>query len=188
MDGECILGDSYVAMATIGAALVTGVISVVNLTVSKEHKISELRQAWIEEVRKDVAALLSEQSHILNSFTCENNLGTVNYWDFYSKHIDSMKTINEIHHRIKMRLNPIEHEIIISLLDDLDRSIVNPNQLSDIAQMTYLFDELNSLSQDLLKKEWERVKDGEIGFKKLKRASLIVTMLALIATMYINYK
>jgi hypothetical protein len=48
-----------VAIATVVAALITGVIAIVNLTLSKEQKVSELRQAWIDGLRADLATFVS---------------------------------------------------------------------------------------------------------------------------------
>jgi hypothetical protein len=46
-------------IATVVAALITAVISFVNLTLSKEQKTSEFRQAWIDGLRGDLAIFFS---------------------------------------------------------------------------------------------------------------------------------
>src|SRR5688500_13734282 len=51
--------QSIVAIATIVAALITAALSYVNLTLTKEQKTSEFRQAWIEGLREDLAAFFA---------------------------------------------------------------------------------------------------------------------------------
>jgi hypothetical protein len=46
-------------IATVVAALITAIISFVNLTLSKEQKTSEFRQAWIDGLRGDLAIFFS---------------------------------------------------------------------------------------------------------------------------------
>ncbi|HAS8182883.1 hypothetical protein VVDAL79087_03869 [Vibrio vulnificus] len=164
--------------------MVSGLISVVNLTVSKEHKISELRQSWIEGLREDLSTLLSLHISVINAHTCEVLKGPVNYAKFYENHIGLMEKSTELYHRIKLRLNVKEHETLIALLDDLDVSIVDFRRLNDSEQMKYLIRQLNDLSQQLLKTEWERVKEGEPGFKKLKLFGFSLIFSSLIYALY----
>ncbi|MBN8084573.1 hypothetical protein [Vibrio vulnificus] len=180
-----ISGDSYVALATVGAAMVSGVISLVNLTVSKEHKISELRQLWIDGLRQDLSALLSLHISVVNSLTCELSKGPVHYAKFYENHITSLEKSTELYHRIKLRLNAKEHECLIALLDDFDISIVDFQRVQDSEQMRYLMRQLNDLSQQILKSEWERVKEGEPGFKRLKQLGFLLIAFSLIYTSYL---
>ena len=46
-------------VATVVAALIAALISFVNLTLSKEQKTSEFRQAWIDGLREELATLFS---------------------------------------------------------------------------------------------------------------------------------
>ena len=46
-------------IATVVAALITALIAYINLTLSKEQKTSEFRQAWIDGLRNDLAAFFS---------------------------------------------------------------------------------------------------------------------------------
>lgn len=181
-------GDSYVALATISAAFLSGLVSIVNLTIAKEHKISELRQAWIDSIRNDLANLIAMYVTVLNSFICDKSKknGNIDYVEFYEKHISSISSATELHHRIILRLNNTkEHEKIIAMLTDIEYSIVDLERLKNTNEMKYLFDELNNLSQILLKKEWERVKHGEPSFNKMKKFALT---LIFIPALYILYK
>ncbi|ASC58861.1 hypothetical protein FORC37_3167 [Vibrio vulnificus] len=45
--------------------------------------------------------------------------------------------------------------------------------------------QLNDLSQQILKSEWERVKEGEPGFKRLKQLGFLLIAFSLIYTSYL---
>ncbi|HKE96605.1 MAG TPA: hypothetical protein VKB34_20010, partial [Povalibacter sp.] len=51
--------QSIVAIATVVASLIAGVFSFVNLTLNKEQKTSEFRQAWIDALRADLSAFFA---------------------------------------------------------------------------------------------------------------------------------
>ena len=53
-----------IAVGAIGAALIAGVVSLLGLVISKEQKVSEFRQAWIDALRSDVASLISHVNAI----------------------------------------------------------------------------------------------------------------------------
>jgi hypothetical protein len=55
MQSEMPIGN-VAAIASIVAALITGAIAFINLTLSKEIKTSEFRQVWIDALRIDLAA------------------------------------------------------------------------------------------------------------------------------------
>jgi len=46
-----------VAVGAIGTSIIAAMVSLVGLTVSKEQKVSELRQPWIDALRDDLAGL-----------------------------------------------------------------------------------------------------------------------------------
>jgi hypothetical protein len=50
------LNDGF---ATVGTALLGAGIAIVGLVISKESKVSEFRQQWIDGLRADVASLVS---------------------------------------------------------------------------------------------------------------------------------
>ena len=52
------------AIGAITAALITGLVSFLGLIISKEQKVSEFRQAWIDSLRSELAALISHANAI----------------------------------------------------------------------------------------------------------------------------
>ncbi len=51
---------------TIIAAVIAAVISLLGLIISKENKVSEFRQAWIDSLREEVAAIITH-GHVVYS-------------------------------------------------------------------------------------------------------------------------
>jgi hypothetical protein len=52
------------AIGAIGASIVAATVSLTGLTVTKEQKISDLRQAWIDALRGELSELL-EHAHAI---------------------------------------------------------------------------------------------------------------------------
>jgi len=44
---------------TIVAAVIAAIISLLGLIISKENKVSEFRQAWIDSLREEIAAVIT---------------------------------------------------------------------------------------------------------------------------------
>jgi len=54
----------YMAIGPIIAAIIGAVVALVSLIISKESKLSEFRQAWIDSLRQEIADFLSNILHI----------------------------------------------------------------------------------------------------------------------------
>jgi len=52
------------AIGPIIAAIIGAVVALVSLIISKESKLSEFRQAWIDSLRQEIADFLSNILHI----------------------------------------------------------------------------------------------------------------------------
>jgi hypothetical protein len=66
------------------AAWIAGTVSLLNLLSTKEAEVSKFRQAWIDELRKDVAKLIAH-SHLIHSYlslsrTFPEGLDTEEFW------------------------------------------------------------------------------------------------------------
>lgn len=175
----------YIAFGTIIAALITGFWSFVNLVMAKDQKVSEFRQTWIDQLRNDI----SEYMGHLTSFMASWHSTKIVHKDAGNKFIQSeLKTIQQLgtlSNRILLRLNPDEHDNIIVLLEDIDRIISSPKALSNADKLVVVGDKLLKDSQTLLKKEWERVKTGEKGFRYTRNTSLGMIIIA--ALYAVNY-
>jgi hypothetical protein len=165
--------QSLTAIATVIAALIAAAMSFVNLTLNKEQKTSEFRQAWIDGLRQDLAAFFAcarafaRATQELKVFgkgskegaplaMTEQQIGDIRY------------QVAENRYRIQLRLNPSEakHQELLSLmqvaLDAQNSMLAGEGDTSSILEAV---EKAAALSTQVLKSEWERVKRGELAFR-----------------------
>ena len=178
--------QSIVAIATLVAALITGAISFVNLTLTKEQKTSEFRQAWIDALREDLAQFLGAARAFARATEAIHQFGP----DYKSKAVLTI-TDEKVSHlryqaaetfcRIQLRLNPTEPEHV-ELLRLLRRAIEEQNAMlangGGIDATMKAIEVATAYAQPVLKKEWERVKRGELPFRVARNwvAPLVVLL------------
>lgn len=75
---ETIPAQAVIAIATVVATLITGVIAIVNLTLSKEQKVSDFRQSWIDGLRDDLSKFLSGARFVAVSLADDRELMSIN--------------------------------------------------------------------------------------------------------------
>lgn len=165
--------QSIAAIATLVAALIAGAISFVNLTLTKEQKTSEFRQAWIDKLREDLAAFFagarafaraSEALHLVGSDYKEKVPLLITDEKISSIRYQAAETL----YRIKLRLNAdeVEHNELQRLLD---RAVAEQNKMlierTDGTETFNAIDLAAEYARPILKKEWERVKKGELPFR-----------------------
>jgi hypothetical protein len=140
--------------------------------------ISAKRQNWIDDLRKDAASFLQTVRHLEGlrrpnpALPLEDQKKT-----FEEKMLAEAKAI-ELSHRIKLRLNPLEadHNHLLALIAGLV-SICRDPPSGETEAMREAFVQAFTKQeqciighlQTILKKEWERIKRGEI-FTELGRA------------------
>lgn len=110
--------------------------------------VSSNRQKWIDTLRDELAEFLAERDALTAKLRDSER-------DQTSVRTSSTRLVR-LFHQLQLRLNPKEadHARIISLVDDLSRKPTN--ELDDS-----MIDELVALAQSVLKREWERVKQGD---------------------------
>lgn len=166
----------FVAIATLGAAIIAGLISIVTLTLTKEQKVSEFRQAWIDGLRHDLSeffAAARAMARVLEEIAA--------FGDKYSSHpfTISAEKVGEIRHavsiafyRIKLRLNSeeAEHVELLRLLGQVTE--VQNQQLRDQSSAATAVLQAIEVAADfarpVLKAEWKRVKQGEPQYRTVR--------------------
>jgi hypothetical protein len=178
--------QSIAAIATLVAALIAAALSFVNLTLTKEQKTSEFRQAWIDALREDLAAFFAgarafaravESVH-LHGAEYKNHVPLLINEDKIS---DIRYQVAETHYRIKLRLNPKEVDHI-ELLRLIQRAVDEQNRM--LVEKTGSEATLRAIeiaaeyARPVLKAEWERVKKGELPFRIARNwvAPIVVIM------------
>ncbi|QVM94146.1 hypothetical protein JYG36_13520 [Pseudomonas sp. SORT22] len=157
------------------AALIAALITFVVTVLAKENKTSEFRQAWIESMRNDVSELLGEYNilegvfDVTIDFSLEEAEVQNQVNEFWKSHQKEYAKIDLLCNRIVLRLNPKEHAALIEKLSKLESSIGDGHKKS--AEMS------RELVRDfalLFKMEWNRVKEGETVFRRMKYGAFLV--------------
>lgn len=180
----------YIALGAIAAAFITGAFSFVNLIIAKDQKTSEFRQDWIDRLREDITAFTSHVEFLssLYQFTLQNNpacLESPQAEEFVKTIYPNLREIANMHHRVKLRLNPKEHKRLIELVTEINGLFSDIKAISHLERVDGLIANLIDESHLVLKSEWKRVKRGEIGFVLTKYGALLVfAVMLLLAIAY----
>jgi len=166
-----------IAIGAIGAAIIGALISLVGLIVSKESKVSEFRQAWIDALRSELSSYLSNVSAVVDARTVTFKDARERFeklQPYYSK-------LNEAYYLIAFRLNPSEQgsKKIKSCMVAISKLIAGRDDI-DAAEMERLKVEFIGCSNTLLKDEWKIVKKGEPVFNATKWALTIVASILVV--------
>ena len=147
---------------TIIAAAIAAFISLVGLIISKESKVSELRQAWIDALREEIAEVVTQSRALLHSYRAGFKDNTV----LWQSGREGFEKLNEAWAKIKLRLNPNE-ELSIAVFKALEEHENNfpPDRMPDLKKLDESERKLLGCTGILLKKEWKRVKYGEPVYK-----------------------
>lgn len=179
----------------ITVALITAAAGFLALVLTKEQKISDFRQAWINAFREDIAALmakmtaydLAQQKNAVirdeNQKKVFNNPNSCkNDFELNIDNIELYKVeIQLITERLKLRLNPSNDRVFISKLNEVPNALYNlPADAIKRQNLTKLIDELGEQAHVTLKKEWEVVKKGESWYKSTKWIVLILLVVCFV--------
>lgn len=170
---------SVPALAAAGAALagwIAGAFSVLGLLTSKEEKVSEFRQAWIDALRADLASLVAHAHQIYAYVAMHKPLNDELFW---KETREDYLALNGASTRIKLRLNRDEPESKLVLctmqkMEALFAFIPTGGPKLSIENINKITDELESNAPPLLKKEWNRVKGGELIYRIAKWSSILI--------------
>ena len=172
-----------IAVGAVCAALIAALISLISLIVSKEHKTSEFRQAWIDALRSEIAALIAHGNAIYGV----GGANIKDHTELWKLARQDFVAISEASAKIRLRLNPTESEakVILNRIEEFEQ------QFSNIAKMEFKkFNEVENLlvseSQILLKKEWARVRAGESVYRIARFAALSISTACAIALIMVS--
>jgi hypothetical protein len=173
-----------ISVGAIGAAVIAGLVSFLGLIISKEQKVSEFRQAWIDQLRKSFVAYLANINAICDVVRIQKSENKTDY----SALIPHIKLLNEARNDIILRIND-EEETSKKLRESMakfDAVAEDLNQFTP-AKIRVLEIDFIKISKDLLKFEWNRVKRGENSFLWSKRAVAATASVLAILFLYSWY-
>lgn len=181
-----VTGHAIIAFGAILAAVIAGSFSFLNLITSKEQKVSEFRQNWIDALRNSISEYISSLSYI-----------SILYKHYYEKEeenkdkFEMTKGIEEIYAKVNksyndiiFRVNDKEEDEEGKILNDaflkaLETTRVYYNKANYIESFKSC-DAVREATKPLLKYEWKRVKKGEPAYKKAKKVSAFVLVCGLV--------
>ncbi|MBD3821224.1 MAG: hypothetical protein IE914_03025 [Thiotrichales bacterium] len=170
------------AIGAITAALITAAISLLGLIISKEQKVSEFRQAWIDALRTELSSVISH-ANALCDVRSLTNLTLMEKWALGR---ENLTKINTDVSSIRLRLNKDEPEAqaILKSLDALESAFSSREDIDITPRIHEIESDLIEKSQIFLSKEWSRVKNGEPIYNFSKYAALVIIIVLLILGVY----
>lgn len=146
--------DQSMGSGPITAVVIFGaIISIVTLIVGRGSKISELRQAWINDQRTDFGKWAAAALALARNQAATSRAADLN-------------ALEEAAFRIRLRENPRKKEWkpVIDKMDAVRVSLLGVTTGATVD----VFSDLTSiaeLSQDRLKNDWNKVRFGELGYR-----------------------
>ncbi|WP_413692767.1 hypothetical protein [Psychromonas sp. KJ10-2] len=144
----------------ITVALLASFVSFMGLLISKELKVSEFRQAWIDKLRDHVSEVISKSSLLLQSWISitHTQMRPGLEAEFFEKNADLLREICFSVSKAKLSLNPDKDKRMITSLENINSIIKEPSKLGELSEAVI---ELEMVSHKTFKVEWDRVKVGE---------------------------
>jgi len=192
--GIGITGYAIIALGAILAAVIAGAFSFLNLITSKEQKVSEFRQNWIDTLRNSISEYISSLSYISILYKRYNEKDDDN-----KDHFEMTKGIEDIYAKVNKSYNDIIFRVNDKETDEKGKQLNNAflcalEATRNHYNKTNYFEAFKSCytvreaTKPLLKYEWDRVKNGEPAYKKAKRISIVVLIVGLmIAVLDFSY-
>lgn len=174
-----------IAIGAIGAALIGAMISLVGLIVAKEAKVSEFRQSWIDALRTELSAFMTN----VNAVADARSLGFKDDTERFEKLQPFYSKLNEAYYLVALRLNSNEdHSFKLkACMVQISSMVVKPASFDqktfDEARVAFI-----NTSNQLLKAEWKRVKEGEKAYRYTRWAALgaVIALMALAGLAIVN--
>lgn len=165
----------FVPIGVVSAALIAGGIAYAGFISTKESKVSEFRQNWINELREEIATYVSRvdalikhvsKANIGMSFSIEKKMSVkLVHSELYSEMLKSrISILLRINNKEKAPQDFQRNETFLNLIESIYQKFEGgkfPDVYTDIESLT-------GVSRSLLKHEWGRARDGEKRFQEAK--------------------
>jgi hypothetical protein len=160
--------------------------------IAKEQKVSEFRQAWINELRLEIAMTFNLAKSCIFYLECcqaavRNGRHDNESLELYNTSRSELEIKQTL---IKLRLNPIKDKELIDINSSITKSI-KTIEYKDNAETfgsqrdraLQNIDQFTAESHSILKNEWERVKVGEklfVRYRSIGELSLFAFVSAIL--------
>lgn len=194
----------------ISAGIVSSIIGLLGLMISKENKVSEFRQKWIDELRNEISSTLSYSSAVIaTAYEICRYEASESEPEKCDKQKEKLRNylleFNQLMTRIKLRTskNNLNDSEFLDAINEFDNCVetlfykIENHELQDfkdnghfVLGKSKIYEDfqksekkLLDTSNKLLKIEWERVKNGEPTFNVV--LSICASFLFFVPTSYI---
>jgi hypothetical protein len=118
-----------------------------NSKIATKNLISPIRQEWINDLRSTLIELTSKSAHYMVSGTEDRKDS-----EYYR--------ITELEHKIKLLINPLEsdHILLVESISEMTTSLYKGGMKNE-SFFWKKHKRIITISQKILKREWERVKN-----------------------------
>jgi hypothetical protein len=169
---------------TIVAAAIAAFISVVGLIISKENKVSEFRQEWINALRAEVSLVITHTQAIHQAFDAVADIPDkpLTWEEIRTDYVN----FDEAAAKIRLRLNPAEKPSIalLQVLGEYENLLYKSVGEPDFNKLMSVSTKLLGAAQVVLQQEWRRVKLGEPVYRRTQ----VVAALVLTAVLAMVFK
>ena len=159
-----------ITVGAVGAAIVAGFISLIGMIIGKEQKVSEFRQAWINDLRQCLSDYLVSVNAICDLTRLKNAGKEIDD----AQLIENLKELNKANHGIILRINSKESvsKALIAAMEEFEALAASKNKFHP-SEIKKVEEKYISGAKSLLKYEWRRVKRGEPVFYLTKYAAFL---------------
>ena len=168
-------------------ALIAVIVSFISLIISKETKISDFRQKWIDNIRDDISELMGTLTQYTIVYIVSNPQDRESKEKFFNENHELVSKIGTLLNKIELRLNPEKDKELIKHLNAIEDFTTIPKE-DKLEKLTATMNTLKEQSHILLKKEWERVKKGELVYRVIKYSFATIVFVFMLYFSYTVYK
>jgi hypothetical protein len=182
-------GIPDIAVGAVIAALITGLVALLGLIISKESKVSEFRQQWIDSLREDVSTLLSHVEGIRGASVVKMYLHET-LASLWAECKPDMMGLKKKSATIRLRLNPHEareeeRKANGQILDALQQyKDLFDSRDPNFMQLDGINEQLITATQIVLKENWNRVRRGERVYRITRWIAGLVLVAAVIYLLF----
>ena len=179
---ESLVGQIFVAMSAVIAALIAGAFAFFSLVVTKETKVSEFRQAWIDALRSEISTYISRLHAVSNlgQYIHEKPVEDKYNPDLLRERSRMYEEALSAYNSILLRINPNEtNEEASRLNTEFLRTVRTAQRFYEAGHVEALDENLEALGSaaaPLLKYEWDRVRRGEPAYVRAKSTALAIAI------------
>ncbi|MEZ8232410.1 hypothetical protein CWO04_00350 [Vibrio splendidus] len=191
---ELVIKNTITMIGVMFAAIVGGFFSLMNLVSSKEQKVSEFRQDWINSLRESISSYIASLYYLstLYKHYVEQHPDKKNRFEMTKGVEETYSQVNKMYNDIIFRINENEKKPHLKKLNDdflaaleESRDLFNKNEFKEVKVSC---NKVRSYAKPLLKIEWERVKSGEPAYRYSKYFSVAILVVGVSIFSYTSYK